>query len=100
MKTTLKRGEIIEKLKKYYEVNTLEITRQSVLDFSNFHRCYVLIVHFKNLYQIVSIHLRYGWIEIVFGDCSEVLSFAIERYIIEISSLSCNKFDEILNHGH
>lgn len=98
MKTNLKRGEINEKLKKYFNVTSLEITKQSTLDFSDIHRCYVLILHFNNVYQLVVIYLRYGWTEIVFGESSFDFTIVFQRYLNEISRICCDKFDELVNN--
>lgn len=97
MKTSLKRAEIIEKLKKYFNASSLAIIRQTTLDFSSFHRCHVLIVKYNDNYQLVSLYLRYGWVEIVFGESEKSFQLVFQRYLTEISRICCDVFDDVVN---
>lgn len=71
MKTVLKTSEIIVRLKQILKVNTLDISYISTFDISRFHRLYVLMIHYADVYQVLSISLHYGWIEFEYGEVNQ-----------------------------
>lgn len=92
MKTSLKRGEAIEKLKKILRVQSVELVRWTVLDVSKFKRVYVSVISYleedKRFYQIIVISLQYGWIELNLENVFTELQSAFVEYFSEISTQS------------
>lgn len=92
MKTSLKRGEAIEKLKKILRVQSLDLVRWTVLDVSKFKRVYVSVISYleedKRFYQIIVISLQYGWIELSFENAFIDLQSTLVEYFSEISRQS------------
>lgn len=92
MKTSLKRGEVIEKLKKIFRVQFIDIIRWTVLDVSKFKRVHVSVISYFEedirFYQIIVITLQYGWIELSLNDSFNDLQSALVEYFSEISSQS------------
>lgn len=90
MKSTLKRSEIIEKLKKILHLSSMQIVRMSLIDASPFERHYVLLISYVDtdvrFYQPVVISLRYGWIETNFSESFSQMQEGIKEYFNELSS--------------
>lgn len=90
MKSSLKRSEIIEQLKRVLSVTSIEIVKQSVLHYSNFYRVYVLLVRYVQgntiFYHVISITLNYGWIQLEIGDVDTVGGKSELLYLDEILS--------------
>lgn len=87
MKTILKTSEIIVRLKQILKTKSLDISYISDLDISRFHRVYVLMVHYGDVYQALSITLRYGWIELEFGEVGtdfEAIRYCYWSFLTEI----------------
>lgn len=88
MKTSLKRSEIIEKLKQILSISYVDIVSESVLDCSKFLRVYVLLVRYNQNdfehFQVVSITLHYGWIQLEFGNVAIALTKAQLAYLDEL----------------
>lgn len=92
MKTTLKRGEIVEKLKKILDVRSIEIVRQSIIEGSKFYRIYVLLVRYVqneiDFFQVICVVIHFGWIQLEIGAVDTVSGKAEKLYLYEVRSQS------------
>lgn len=86
MKTSLKRSEIIEQLKRILSLKSLRLIRQSIIDGGLFCTTYVLLIEYDGTFQVVNITLSYGWIQVEICDSHEILPDAVLAHSKELEN--------------
>lgn len=84
MKTSLKRSEIIEQLKRILSLKSLRLVRQSIIDGGLFCTIYVLLIEHDGIFQVVNLSLRYGWIQVEICDSFSSVPDAILAHSKEL----------------